>query len=381
MNRFLWFFSMVIWFSTPIFGQVVTDTLSADEAAKLHQKIDKELRKSERTSSTQISPIIFYTPETRLALGVSAIHRFKFHPKDSLSEYSRIVPSAIFTFNKQVLISAQYDLQLSSKWSVGGELGYFVFLYFFSGIGNDHPVNEWEWYFARYPKFDGKLYREIGVSRWTAGISYRYQNTQVDSIKIGGILDSEIIPGSGGSVQSQAGVLMRYDSRNHLYSPTKGWFAESELAFTESYLGASYSDQIFLLDIRKYIQVSSKKDVLALQIYSEVHGGEVPFNLMPLLGGRNKMRGYRQGVFRDRQMIVYQAEFRSRVFWKHMGMAVFGAIGGVGNDFSEVQHNYRYTTGAGIRYFPIKGEDLVIRLDYGLGNQTQGFYVEVGQAF
>jgi len=69
------------------------------------------------------------------------------------------------------------------------------------------------------------------------------------------------------------------------------------------------------------------------------------------------------------------------MFFKHFGFTLFGGLGGVGNDFEEVNTNYRYTAGAGLRFVPLPSERFTVRMDYAFGEKTQGFYIEVGQAF
>jgi len=362
-------------------AQVHTDTLSSKEAEKLQKKFDRELRKADKVSSFKVLPILYYTPETNLAFGLGGMYSFKFNKADTLLKFSKISPSLIYTLNKQMLLAANYELNFDRKRFARGSLGYFIYPYFFAGLGNDHNSDSLEWYGAKFPMFELDLYQEVLFKNFYFGLKYRFQNTVIDSVLAGGLLENSSISGASGSIQSALGFGLIYDSRDNQWSATKGWYAELGTMWADNWLGASYSDQMILADLRKYIPVSKKNDIIALQVYGEFHTGNVPFNLMPLLGGRYRMRGYREGVYRDRQMMVYQAEFRSRLFFKYFGFAAFGSVGAIGENMYTVNRNYRYTYGVGLRISPLPKERYFIRLDYGRGENTQGFYIEIGEAF
>lgn len=365
---------------TGLLAQVKTDTLTVAEGQKLQKKLDRELKKAERKTTFRFLPILYYTPETRLAFGASGIYGFKFNPNDSLLTYSQINPSFIYTQNKQMLAMVNYQLYPNKNWKISGSVGYLIYPYFFSGIGNEHNINYKEWYDATYPVLETNVYRKIHKQVLSAGLRYRFQNTNITS-KPDSLLGYGNVPGDRGSIQSSLGIGVKYDDTDYEWSPTKGWKINAYTMWTSSVLGANYEDQINHLDLRKYIPLSRKNDVLAAQVYWETHSGSVPFNLMSMLGGRYRMRGYQEGIYRDRQMHVYQLEYRSRMFFKYFGFVVFGNYGGIGNVFKEVANNYRYTVGTGLRFTPLPEKRYFIRLDYGVGNGTQGIYFEIGEAF
>jgi len=361
-------------------AQVQTDTLTPQEAAALQKKLDRELKKSQRKTSFQILPIVYYTPETDLAFGATAIYMFKMHQKDSLLPFSQIQPSFIYTLNKQVLGTVHYQLYPNRNWVFMGKVGYLVYPYFFSGIGNTHDLSYKEWYDATYPVLKINAYRKISPKGLSAGLRYRYQNTQITSSP-DSLLGHGNVPGERGSVQSALGFGFKYNTTDFTGSPTKGWYVNAYTMWNSTSWGGDYNDQILLLDARKYLTISKKKDVLALQVFAQSHTGDVPFNLMSMLGGRYRMRGYQEGIYRDRQMHVYQLEYRSRLFFKYFGFVLFGNYGGIGNDFDEVTSNYRYTLGTGLRFTPLPEKRYFVRLDYAIGDGTQGFYIEIGEAF
>ncbi len=361
-------------------AQVYTDTLTAKEAEIFQKRMDRQLRKANKKVRFQVLPSIYYTPETRLAFGAVGIVSFKFDAQDSILMPSKITPSFIYTQNKQMLSNINYDLHVNRKWWVYGDVGYFDYPYFFSGVGNTHDGQYYEWYDATYPKLSLNVYRKVISDSISIGLKYAFQKSDITP-EPNGILEDSFTNGKYGSTQSSLGVGMRYDSRSHIWSSVSGWYADFSYMVAAEAFGATYTDQFVALDIRKYITLSTKKDVLALQLFGELHTGYVPFNLMSLLGGSEQMRGYRKGIYRDRAMLVYQAEYRSRLIFKYFALAAFGSVGGIGNGLSDVNKNYRYTAGAGIRYTPLPKERLFLRLDYAWGENTEGFYISVGEAF
>jgi hypothetical protein len=56
--------------------------------------------------------------------------------------------------------------------------------------------------------------------------------------------------------------------------------------------------------------------------------GNVPYRMLPTLGGSKYLRGYYKGRFRDKNLILIQQECRMPLY-KRLGIAVFGGVGEV----------------------------------------------------
>ena len=147
-------------------AQVKTDTLSPKEAEKLQRKFDRELNKVDKVNSFKVLPIVYYTPETKLAFGLGGLYSFKFDLKDTLLKFSKINTSFIYTLNKQMMIAATYDLHFDQKRFARGSLGYFIYPYFFAGVGNEHPIDSLEWYGAKYPMFEVDLFQNVFFNKF-----------------------------------------------------------------------------------------------------------------------------------------------------------------------------------------------------------------------
>lgn len=138
-----------------------------------------------------------------------------------------------------------------------------------------------------------------------------------------------------------------------------------------SFLGSNFTFSQYVLDLRKYLNVSQNQ-VLAVQSWWSFTAGAAPFQHVSLIGGSERMRGFFEGRYRDSHAMVHQAEYRLPVY-RNFGMVFFGHAGQVGQDFSQFDWNrFRYGAGFGFRY-KLNQEGLNIRLDIAFGDQ-RAFY-------
>jgi hypothetical protein len=93
-----------------------------------------------------------------------------------------------------------------------------------------------------------------------------------------------------------------------------------------------YNFRRFDLDLQQYLPLFQQRRVIALRAMASVSdadaGQEVPFYFEPTLGGPDDLRGFRQYRFRDRNLLLLQAEYRWEVFTA-MDAAIFYDAGKV----------------------------------------------------
>lgn len=89
--------------------------------------------------------------------------------------------------------------------------------------------------------------------------------------------------------------------------------------------GGRYSFNRFEADLQQYISLLRNRRVIALRglvsMTDPTSGADVPFFLQRTLGGPDDLRGFRRFRFRDRHLLLLQAEYRWEIF-----TAVDGAI-------------------------------------------------------
>jgi len=234
-----------------------------------------------------------------------------------------------YTLRNQVLVYVPFQLYLrEDQLRLTGEMGYYRYNYFFYGVGNDFVDNKGENYGVNYPRLRLNALRRLGTHQ-LAGLCYAFDDWQVYDQEAAGLLAGETVTGSTGSVTSALGPLWQWDSRDHVFFPTSGWWAEAAVLANGPALGASQSFTKWSLDVRKYWSPKADR-VWAGQLYLEGNSGEPPFNQLALLGGTRLLRGYYEGRFRDRQLAAAQVEYRFSIRGRFAGVAfeIHGSGGG-----------------------------------------------------
>ena len=145
-------------------------------------------------------------------------------------------------------------------------------------------------------------------------------------------------------------------------------------------LGGNVRFGRYTADVSGY-RLLSKHAILAANYFVSFTTGDAPFNALSLLGGTKRMRGYYEGRYRDQNVALIQGEARFDLY-KRLGGVVFAAAGVLGNAESLLRLNDpKVAYGAGLRFTINRRDHLNIRLDYGLGKQSSGFYLTIGEAF
>ena len=374
--------SIFILFLMSVWG--CAQTVPTDKEQK---RILRKVRKAERQQlwkEKEINllgfPVLYYSPETRLAGGVAGIFLFRTQ-LDSITQQSQIGSNAIYTLNDQIIFFNPFQVFTGrNRYFFTGELSFYRYPYIFAGIGNNHEVDDpLEDYTAAFPRLDATVYRNI-TGNFFGGVNLWYQNMLMLEKQDGGLLEQTDVTGSDGGVTSGIGLSILYDSRDLVTSPTTGWFA----SFSQSHFsGNTWSDfdyDNYNLDIRRYQHIKNKH-LIAFQFVADINSGAVPFNRMAMLGGEQIMRGFQRGIFRDQCLTNWQVEYRSKPFFNFLAATAFVSQGGVGSDIQQATDNLRWGYGGGLRLLLNKEKRLFIRFDMGFGKDTQGFYFNIGEAF
>jgi outer membrane protein assembly factor BamA len=108
-------------------------------------------------------------------------------------------------------------------------------------------------------------------------------------------------------------------------------------------------------------------------------GNDVPFFLMPFVGGPETLRGFRERRFTDRNLLLFNAEYRYEIF-AALDMALFVDAGTVAPRVEELSLRHLKTDyGIGFRFGT--RANLILRFDIGLGGEGTRYFVKFGPAF
>lgn len=337
---------------------------------------------STKSKQILIFPVLTRSIETSWSFGAAGSSTFKFSKKDTASRTSNLQTIVLYSLKKQFIAAVNGSQYFKNEdYILNEQLSFSSFPDKFWGLGKYSPDSAEESYNFKQYYIYLHLMRHLGNNIY-AGILYEFQNVLEVDYKPGGIFDQQKIVGRNGYKISGLGLSLTYDDRNNAFAPDKGNFAQIYFNHFAPGFGSDYAYTNLVIDLRKFISIK-KRNVLAMQAYSFSNlGDEVPLRSLATLGGMTSMRGYYDGRYRDKQQLVFQAEWRYRIN-KRFGAVAFGNFGDVGHGITDFAlQDLKYSYGAGLRYAINKSEKLNIRLDYGKGiGNNQGFYFELGEAF
>lgn len=340
----------------------------------------EEAAEKEKTSGLAFLPVMYYTPETKLAFGAGGLYYFRLPKDKAVSRPSNIAFVGVYTQRKQTSVEINPDFYLRNGLHIQTEVQYSDFPDQFYGIGNATTEEMEEPYTSKYWKVSVEALKRVH-GPLNVGFQYSFDNTMLKEVKDNGMLDTGDIPGSTGGIVSGFGFFMTHDSRDSIFYPTAGSFHQfSAMGFGRT-LGSNFTFNRFFFDLRKYARFSYAR-CLAFQTRLLFQSGDPPFWRLGLLGGQEYMRGYYLGRYRDKNMITLQAEYRwVPLFWR-LGLAAFAALGDVAatpGDFD--LGSFKYTYGVGLRFVFDPKQRLNLRLDFGFGKGTSGVYFTAAEAF
>ncbi|MGQ0827355.1 MAG: BamA/TamA family outer membrane protein [Bacteroidota bacterium] len=327
-----------------------------------------------------ILPSAFYTPETRLGFGGLIYTHFKLGRDDSITRKSNTQSYISYTLNKQFAFENDYQAWLKKNLIyLIGAIDYSRFPEFFYGIGND--TRESDRIMVSFDLVRVLIKNLIQIEKKLyGGILFHYQNLYNQDVKLMSNASCMEVYGNMGYNAAGIGPVFILDNRDNPLNPSKGSYLEASYVDFKNIINNKNMFTSLTIDVRKYFTFY-KKLIWNGNIYFSYNKGEVPYRMLPEIGGARFLRGYYRGRFRDNNMLVIQQEFRMPVY-KIFGLAVFGGLGEVAKTIPQLKTNeIHYNYGAGIRIRVNKKENTNIRIDYGLTKDSHGFYVVFAEAF
>jgi hypothetical protein len=323
-------------------------------------------------------PVLFYTPETRWGAGAAALHSYRSGPEGRPAVSAANV---VYTQNRQMAAEFQTTSYLrEERFVMSGAVGHTEFPDVFFGIGNATLAEDEEGYTSRVTRVELDVRRRVAPGMYF-GVLYQLRNAvMVDRVEGGWLADGGM-PGSDGGVVSGAGGVGMWDTRDNILYPTTGSFHTASIFRSGGVLGGDFQMTRYSVDLRRYLTVRAGH-VLGAQAILRSVAGDVPFDMLPRLGGQNIMRGTFQGRYRDRHLVAAQTEYRAHI-WRQLGLAAFAGAGQVASELDAISlSDLHYSLGLGFRFMIDPRERMNLRVDLGFGREgTRGVYITVGESF
>ncbi|NHF58134.1 BamA/TamA family outer membrane protein [Flavobacteriaceae bacterium TP-CH-4] len=346
-------------------------------------------RKVQKDSSRYLAklvaaPVISYSPETSLGIGVGAKYLFKFNGSGPETRTSNMPATLQYTLNNQFVLFSGFEVFTNQEeWVIEGNVLVQNYPRLFYGIGRDAPKENKEEYNYVQVLVEPIFLKQAFFRYLFVGAGVRYNQIFDVQTEAGGILETEQPLGYEGSTSMSAEFAMLYDSRNNILNANSGWYFEFTHGFYGKVLGGTHNFELSRFDLRHYFTpFKNKKDVLAVQFIGHFSQGEVPFSELGLFGGSEILRGYREGRYVARTLLAGQLEYRTTFGDSRYGMVAFVGGGDVNSNLGDFKlGNIRPNFGIGLRFLLDRSENLNIRLDWGFGEASNNLYLDIAEAF
>lgn len=160
------------------------------------------------------------------------------------------------------------------------------------------------------------------------------------------------------------------DWRRPLNARHGGWYRTELSHYDDRELGAFTFNRLDV-DLRQFVSFLSERRVLFARMFASTStaadGQQMPFYLMPTLGGNDSLRGFRDYRFRGPHALLLQGEYRFEI-WSGLDGALFYDAGKVALrrtdlDFKNLESDY----GFGFRFNTDQG--IVVRVDAAFGSR------------
>ncbi|NPA35879.1 MAG: BamA/TamA family outer membrane protein, partial [Chlorobi bacterium] len=185
------------------------------------------------------------------------------------------------------------------------------------------------------------------------------------------------------------GIAFEHDSRDFPSNAYKGWYLGGTIAYYNDWIKSDASYFRTEVTYKQYITIRRKRRVLSWQVRAIMSAGNfIPWADMAKIGGKNDLRGYTLGRYRDKELLTAVVEYRHMFKRKRMGKdgtynsrwgyVVWVGAGSVAPEIVELK-DWLPNGGAGLR-FEIR-DRMNVRVDAGLGKGEHGFYVTFKEAF
>ena len=220
-----------------------------------------------------------------------------------------------------------------------------------------------------------ELQFRLGKSNFFAGVGYTLADTE-NTFKLASDKLPEELPGVKFDNTSAAGsVMMSYDSRNNMFTPSDGLAAEIKAMFFEEALGSDQDFQKYSFSAMYY---KSLTDTLVLGVRGEGESinGDAPFYSYPYVD----MRGVKAMQYQGEIILLSELELRWDITSRY-SLVGFGGAGKAYNDAPQKDSEIVYTKGVGFRYLIAAKLGLQVGLDVAQGPDDTAVYIQFGSSW
>lgn len=224
----------------------------------------------------------------------------------------------------------------------------------------------------------------LGDSRFSMGLKYFYANvdaTFADPVEGGLVTGPDYTDEFGDpglhAIFSLLQPSIMYDSRDNIFTPTRGVYGELNLSLNSEALGGSVDFQMIKAEGLWYEPLENETLFLAVRAQVKQSFGDVPFYARPSV----ELRGLPALSVQGEGVAFTEAELRWQ-FDKRWSVVGFGGVGCAWADDSPFSNSHMtYTGGGGIRYLIAERYGLHMGVDVAWSEEGPAVYIQFGSAW
>ena len=223
------------------------------------------------------------------------------------------------------------------------------------------------------------LMQEIQFRLWGspffAGISYTFVDTK-NTFRLSPDEPTFDLPGIKFDSRSAAvSLMLNYDSRDNLFTPSKGVAAEFKVMDFNDLWGSDQNFRKYSASVLSYTTLCDRL-ILGLRGDAESIDGNAPFYSYPFID----MRGVKAVQYQGDKTLLGEIELRWELT-KRWSLVGFGGAGKAYNDEAKGDSDIIYSKGMGIRYLIASKLGLQFGLDVAKGPDDASIYIQFGSSW
>ena len=319
-----------------------------------------------------------YASDTGLGLGLVASALYSTDRSDSTLEKSNASLYSDMTTKGFLMIGIRGNNIFPKKRY---RLDYRIYVYTFPSYlwGFSYPQSDNDDNKSKYSrtKFEVMARFLIPINRYSyLGPIARYQYVHAYKLKDQA---PQLLEGLPKTVSDfGVGVSYTFDSRDFMLNASRGWFMQLDLTTNPTFLGNNntyWSAELQLATYRK----AWRGAIIAGELHTRQSTGQVPWPMLADVGDSNRMRGYDEGRYRDKNVIDAQVALRQHI-WHRNGIVLWLGAAEVFPRYSDMRFS-RILPNAGVGYRWQFKKGVNVRLDYGFSRNGTGFIFNINEAF
>jgi hypothetical protein len=218
------------------------------------------------------------------------------------------------------------------------------------------------------------LYRLGNSDAWISG-RWIYLDTR-NSLHTDDTADAMLPDFAFAKRSSGIGPTLEYDSRDNIFTPSRGWTGSLDLTFYDPAWGSDNRFEAYRAHVFAYWPLGTDF-VLGARIDGRAARGDVPFYMLPFVD----LRGVPAGRLQDENTGVVETELRWNLTprWALVGFVGAGRAWGTRDNFADAPT--AVSKGAGFRYLLARRLGMYVGVDFAKSNYDHAFYIQVGNAW